>query len=144
MGNREAVGLINVDTKESPRHVVRLLHQGYALGALIDTDSMRVRSMFVPAFGRPSNTPVGQTILGLKTGAGFVPIACVREGKRYKIIVKPEVVVERSDDFEKDVYIMTKKCTKALEEIIIEYKDQWIWLHDRWCTLPKGPIPYYD
>ncbi len=144
VNNREKMGVVNVDTKESPRHLLRLLHQGYALGVLIDTDSMRVRSMFIPAFGRPSNTPIGQSILGLKTGAGFIPLACVRDGKRYKLIIKPEVTIEKSGNFEKDVYNITKKCTRALEEIIREYRDQWIWFHDRWCTKSKEPIPYYD
>ncbi|SYZ74513.1 Lipid A biosynthesis lauroyl acyltransferase [Candidatus Zixiibacteriota bacterium] len=142
--NREKMGVVNVDTRESPRHLIRLLREGYAVGVLIDTDSMRVRSMFVPAFGRPSNTPVGQTILGLKTGAAFIPLACVHDGNRYKLIIKPEVTIENSGNFEKDVYNMTKKCTGALEEIITEFPDQWIWFHDRWCTTPKEPIPYYD
>ena len=138
--NRETMGLRNIDTQDSPRQMLKFLREGYALGVLIDTDSMRVRSEFIPAFGKLSYTPVGQTILGLRSGAGFVPIACVRAGKRYKVIVKPEVAVERSGDFNKDVYNITLKCTKALEEIINEHKDQWIWVHNRWLTRPKEPI----
>ena len=107
------------------------------MGVLIDTDSMRVKSAFIPAFGRLSWTPIGQSILGLKTGAAFVPMACVRIGKRYKIIIKPEIVIESTGDFDKDVYNVTKKCTEALEEIINEYKDQWIWIHNRWHTRPE-------
>jgi len=103
----------------------------------IDTDSKRVRGQHIPAFGRLSNTPVGQTILGLKTGAGFVPVACVRFGQGFKIIVKPEITVERSNNFDKDVYNITKRCTAALEEIINEYRDQWIWIHNRWLTRPE-------
>lgn len=134
--NREAVGLVNIDTQDSPRRILKILREGYVLGVLIDTDSMRVRSEFIPAFGRLSYTPVGQSILGLRSGAGFVPAVCVRNGKRYKVIVKPEVVIERSGDFDKDVYNVTKKCTEALEEIINEHKDQWIWIHNRWLTQP--------
>jgi len=138
--NREGVGIVNIDTKDSPRRILSVMKDGYALGVLIDTDSMRVRSEFVPAFGILSNTPVGQTIIGLKTGAGFVPVACVRNGKRYKIIIKPEIIVELSGDFDKDVYNITARCTQALDEIIDEHRDQWIWLHNRWHTRPKEPI----
>jgi KDO2-lipid IV(A) lauroyltransferase len=134
--NREAVGLVNIDTQDSPRRVLKALKEGYALGVLIDTDSMRVRSEFVPAFGRLSYTPVGQSILGLKSGAGFVPMACVRKGSRYRVIVKPEVTIERGDNFEEDVYNITRKCTQALERIIDQYRDQWIWIHNRWLTRP--------
>jgi len=138
--NREALKVAMIDTRQSPRRVVRLLHQGYAIAVLIDTDSMRVRSMFVPAFGRLSNTPVGQSVLGLRTGAAFIPMACVRRGKNYRLIIRPEIVIERSDNFEKDVYNMTKKCTEVLEEFITEFKDQWIWMHNRWLTRPEKPI----
>lgn len=137
--NRESVGIVNIDTEDSPRKILKALKEGYALGVLIDTDSMRVRSEFIPAFGRLSYTPVGQSILGLKSGAGFVPMACIRNRGRYKIVVKPEIVVEPSGDFEKDVYNITKKCTEALEEIVNENKDQWIWIHNRWLTRPEEP-----
>lgn len=135
--NRESSGLVNVDTNDSPRRLLRLLHDGYILGVLIDTDSFRVRSKLIPVFGRLSNTPVGQSVLGLKTGAGFVPVACVREGKGYKIVVRPEVTIERSGDFEDDLYNITLKCTGELEKIIGVYKSQWIWLHNRWHTRPE-------
>jgi KDO2-lipid IV(A) lauroyltransferase len=134
--NRRALGLINVDTRESPRTLLKLLHDGYAIGVLIDTDSGRVRSEFVPAFGKKSRTPIGQSLLGLKTGAAFVPMACVREGNRYKVIVKPEIFPDNRDNFDQKVYNITWRCTQALEEIIDAYPDQWIWIHNRWRTRP--------
>jgi len=36
------------------------------------------------------------------------------------------------------VYNITKKCTEVLEQIVAEYKDQWIWIHDRWRTRPES------
>ncbi|UCD17875.1 MAG: hypothetical protein JSV44_02925 [Candidatus Zixiibacteriota bacterium] len=142
-GNREALGLVTIDTRDSPRKMFRFLKEGHVLGVLMDTDSFRVRSIFVPAFGRLSHTPVGQSILGLRSGAAFVPLACVRNGSRYKIVIKPEIIIERSDDFEKDVYNITRKCTEALEDIIDDYKDQWIWVHNRWHNRPEKSIPDY-
>ncbi len=134
VNNREKMGLVNIDTNDSPRKILKLLKDGYVLGVLMDTDSYRVRSEMIPVFGTPSNTPVGQSIIGLKTGAGFVPTACVRNGNRYKVIYKPEVTINRTDDFDADVYNITKKCTEVWEEIVGEHKDQWIWMHNRWAT----------
>ncbi len=142
--NRESMGMINIDTKDSPKKILQLLREGCMLGVLIDTDSMRVRSMFVPALGKLSWTPIGQSIIGLRSGAGFVPFACVRNKERYKIIIGPEVTIERTDDFDKDVYNMTKKCTEQWEKFVLEYTDQWIWMHDRWNTQPKEPTRYND
>ncbi|MCX6825785.1 MAG: hypothetical protein NTV06_00755 [candidate division Zixibacteria bacterium] len=138
--NRQLLNIAIIDTHDSPLKTMKLLKQGYAIGVLIDTDSFRVRSMFIPAFGRLSHTPIGQTIMGLRAGAGFVPAACIRQGKRYKVVIRPEVTIERTGDFEKDVYNMTWKCTQALETLITEYKDQWIWMHNRWLNRPQMPI----
>jgi KDO2-lipid IV(A) lauroyltransferase len=135
VANREAVGLTNIATTDSPKRVLKWLNAGRALGVLIDTDSSRVRSMFVPAFGRWSSTPIGQTILGLKTGAAFLPMACLRaEDNRYKVTVKPPLKIKPTGDFDADVYNVTLRCTQALEEIIDRHRDQWIWQHNRWRT----------
>ncbi|MEA1980670.1 MAG: lysophospholipid acyltransferase family protein [candidate division Zixibacteria bacterium] len=136
--NRTSMGLTNIATTDSPKKIIKWLKDGKAIGVLIDNDSFRVRSMFIPAFGKPSNTPIGQSIIGLKTGAAFVPMACVRSGDNcYKIIIKPEVTIEQTDNFDDDVYNITLKCTQALEEIINDHKDQWIWIHNRWHTRPN-------
>jgi len=133
--NREAVGLVTLPTTESPKRMLSWLKEGKVLGVLIDTDSHRVRGEFIPAFGRWSYTPVGQTVLGLHVGAAFVPVVCVRtEDDRYKVIACPEVTVDSSGDPEADVYNVTLKCTQALERIVRVYPDQWPWQHNRWRT----------
>ncbi len=144
VSNRESIGLTNIYTDDSPRKILKILHDGFVLGVLMDTDSFRVRSELIPFFGRLSNTPVGQSVLGLKTGAGFVPVACLRDGKGYKIVIKPEVIIERTDNFDRDLYNVTRECNRALEQIIREHKDQWIWLHNRWHTRPKEEEKQHD
>ncbi len=136
-GGREAVGLTVFPTTESPRKILKWLQDNGALGVLIDTDSMRVRGEFIPWFGREANTPIGQALLGLRTGSAFVPMACIRTpGDRYKVIVREEVSLEPSGDSLTDARLITAACVRELESIINEHKDQWIWLHDRWHTRP--------
>jgi KDO2-lipid IV(A) lauroyltransferase len=149
-GNRESAGLTVFSTTESPRRILAWLKQGNGLGVLIDTDSHRVRGEFVPAFGRWSYTPIGQSVLGLRTGSQFLPMACLRtENDTYRIIVRPAIRVEPSGDFDTDVYNVTLACTKELEGIIKDHPDQWIWHHNRWRTQreaaqPKLPIDRFE
>ncbi len=138
VGNRETRGLTNIATNDSPRRFYRWLKDGGAVGVLIDIDSIRVRSIFVPVFGRSALTPVGQTLIGLKADAAFVPMACVRTpSDRYRLIVRPEVRIERTGDIDRDAWLMTAACSAALEQLIDEYRDQWIWLKNRWLTSPR-------
>jgi KDO2-lipid IV(A) lauroyltransferase len=133
--NREAVGLTTIATTDSPKRIIRWLRDGKVLGVLIDTDSHRVRGEFIPAFGRWSYTPIGPTLLGLKTGAAFVPAVCLRTAdNRYKVIAKPAIDYQPTGDTAADVYRVTFRCTRALEEIIRENLDQWPWQHNRWRT----------
>ena len=136
--NRRAAGLVNIATTDSPRVIVKWLKEGGALGVLIDNDSMRVRGMHVPMFGRLANTPIGQSVLGLRTGAAFIPIACVRTpDDRYRLIIRPEVTIEPTGDQDRDVYAITHACTREVERFIREFPDQWIWFHNRWHTKPE-------
>jgi KDO2-lipid IV(A) lauroyltransferase len=135
--NRAAMGMTNIATTDSPRRMLKWLSGGGVVGVLIDTDSSRVRGMFMPVFGRPAQTAVGHTIMGLRTGAAFVPIACLRnDDDTYRIVVRPEITLEPCGDFERDVYNLTLKCSQAMERLINENKAQWIWLHNRWCARP--------
>lgn len=139
VGNREAMGLVNVATTDSPKRLLSWLRAGKVVGVLIDTDSFRIRGMHIPAFGRLSYTPVGQSLLAIKTGAAVIPLACVRmPDDRYKMIIKPEVFPDPDLAGADAVYDLTLKCTKALEEIITDMPDQWIWLHNRWHTRPQN------
>lgn len=137
--NRESVGLTNIATTDSPKQIFRWLQSGKALGVLIDTDSGRVRGEFVPFFGILANTPVGHAKIGLKVGAAFIPMACVRTANnRYRIIVRPAIEPPVGLSPEKAVLAVTALCSKALEEIIDTHRDQWIWLHNRWNSRPPN------
>jgi len=139
VGNRSAAGVTNISTTASPREVIKWLRGGGILGVLIDTDSFRVRGRFIPSFGRLAFTPIGQSILALRTGAAVVPLAFLRTAdNRYRLVIKPEVHVEPSDDRDQAAYELTLKCTRELERIIDEDPAQWIWLANRWRT--KAPL----
>ncbi len=136
--NRSAVGLTNLPTTTSPRELLRWLKSNGALGVLIDTDSFRVRGEFINWFGRPAKTPIGPFILGLKAGAPFVPMACVRTADGgYHVIVREQINIPRTDNFETDARRVAEACVRQLEEIILQYPDQWIWVHNRWHNRPE-------
>lgn len=139
VGIREAVGLKNVLTTDSPRVLLGWLKKNGVVGVLIDTDSFRVRSEFIDWFGRPAWTPIGQALLGLRVGSAFVPLACVRRpDDGYHIIIREQVRVEPTGDAEADAIRITEACVRELETIIDAYRDQWIWLHNRWRTRPPA------
>lgn len=135
VANREAMGLTNIAVGDSPRKLLGWLKEGGVVGALIDFDSISIRSDFVPVMGRMALTPVGQSLIGLRAGAAFVPIVCVRSpGDCYRIIIRPEVAIRPTGDDDADALTITAACSRELDELILSYPDQWPWLKNRWLT----------
>ncbi len=138
VSNREAMGLTNISTTDSPIRIMKWLKKNKGLGVLIDTDSHRVKSEFIEWFGKPANTSVGQTILGLKAKTCFLPMACIRiDDNHYHIIIRPIIDTPLTGDISIDTIEITTAGVRELEKIINDYKSQWIWLHDRWHNQPE-------
>lgn len=138
VANRRTMGIENIYSNSSPQIIMRYLREGYALGILIDIDSFRVTGELTPFFGRPAKTPTGPTQLGLITGAAFLPIFCISQPEnKYKIIIGPELEIESRERSRENVYRITCQMTQVIENIIREYNDQWIWMHNRWHTRPE-------
>jgi len=136
--NREKMGITNFYASENPIGVVRWLKSGGAVGVLLDTDSKRAKGEFIPVFQRMAKVPVGQSIIAQRLGAAMIPMACIRTSKnRYKVIIKPEIPIIDSRDPRKDIYRITELTTRNLEDLIREYPEQWIWMHNRWKTPPE-------
>jgi KDO2-lipid IV(A) lauroyltransferase len=136
--NRSNMGVLNVRTDDSPLTILRHLKNGYAIGFLIDTDSFRVAGELIPFFGRPAKTPVGPTQLGLMAGAAFMPVFCISfPGGKYRLIFGEELRPDSLDRSRENVYRITSQMTKIIENMIRQYPDQWIWMHDRWHTKPE-------
>jgi len=57
---------------------------------------------------------------------------------------EPPIELIRTGDMERDVVENTQRFTKVIEDIIRKYPDQWVWVHRRWNTRPKGEPPVYD
>ena len=134
---RQKGGVANFYASDSPVGMVKCLKSGGAIGVLIDTDSSRVRGEFIPVFDRPAKVPVGQSIMALEMGIPLIPLACIRNGSdRYRVIIKPEIPINRTNDEKKDIYNTTLACSRELEKLIRQFPDQWIWMHNRWKSKP--------
>jgi KDO2-lipid IV(A) lauroyltransferase len=112
------------------------------LGILIDQNVSMVEGVFVDFFGRPACTTTGLALLALHTGAPVIPGYVVRmDDGRYRFIFEEEVELVRTGDREQDVLINTQKYTRIIEDTVRKYPDQWLWVHQRWKTVPAGEYP---
>lgn len=131
---------------ESARAVLKALHGGGVVGILADQNTLPEEGVFVDFFGKTACTTTGIARLALHTGAAVVPGYAFWDAtdKKYKLRFEPAAEVVDTGDSERDVFDNTQRFAKIMEEIIRKFPDQWVWVHARWKTRPKGEPPLYE
>lgn len=119
------------------RRSLGALRQNKILALFADQNKAK-GGVFVDFFGRPAGTVVGPAVMALRTGAPVVPIFNVRQGvNKHKVIIGPPVEFEISGNQDKDIFTVTAKITKVIEEFVRRYPTHWWWFHNRWKAKPK-------
>jgi Kdo2-lipid IVA lauroyltransferase/acyltransferase len=142
---RTRFGNQTIDKKMAARRALRVLREGGWLGILADLNTHPKEGVFVPFFGRLACTTTGAATFALRTDAAVIPIAAVwrKERKRYLIYLDREVELIRTGDDNRDVEINTARFTDAIERMVRQYPEQYLWIHRRWKTRPPGEPAIY-
>jgi KDO2-lipid IV(A) lauroyltransferase len=142
---RTRLGSRTLDKKQSAREMFRLLKRGEILGVLADLNAQEREGTFVDFFGVPASTTTSIARLALKTNALVMPGFAVWDETKQKYVVnlEPPVEYERTDDDEQDVKKLTQDITRVVEKYVRAYPEQWLWVHKRWNTRPKGEAGLY-
>jgi Kdo2-lipid IVA lauroyltransferase/acyltransferase len=119
------------------RDMLRVFRDNGLLGLLIDQDT-KVRSVFVPFFGRPASTPGAAGDLVARTGAPLLAPFIHRRADGRHVIQIRRLTITPTGDAEQDSRLFTAAATQAIEQAIRQNPEQWVWLHRRWRTQPDG------
>jgi len=146
--------------RSSIKDVVRVLKANHIIGMMPDQDIDSLDGVFVEFFNRPAYTPVGPAALAVMTGASIVPCFCLRQGRRFRIVIEEPIAVPRTGDrgghYAKGVVAeevpggeagrdraqnlaaITQAWSRVVESHIRSHPHQWVWMHRRWKTQPAG------
>ena len=129
---RARQGTSVVERGQAARPIIEALRKNGVVAILPDQNTdPDIDGIFVPFFGKPAGTVLGPGVIAERTGADAISVVCVRTGPcRYKIIVGDVLVPEPG--YERKGEGMIRAVNAALEKVIREYPEQWLWFHDRW------------
>jgi KDO2-lipid IV(A) lauroyltransferase len=123
-------------TTTSIKKSLNCLHRNEILYLVAD-EQQRRGGIPVPFFGQKAFTPSGPALFSLKTGAPILPMFVLRKNRiQWTLVIGHPIEIERTSDEKKDIEALTAKFTKAIEDFIRRYPNQWTWLNRRW-KLPK-------
>jgi KDO2-lipid IV(A) lauroyltransferase len=130
---------------ESARALLKILKEAGTVGILADQNTMPEEGAFVDFFGKSACTTTGIARVALHTDAAVVPGYAYWDSTigKYRLRFEPAVELIRTGDTERDVFVNTQKFAKVIESIIRKHPEQWVWVHARWKTRPKGEAELY-
>lgn len=145
MGLREKSGLRILYKKGVSMLADDILNSRGSLSWVADQDAGR-KGFFVDFFGRPASTFKSIALLGMRHNAPIIVAYALRLGPCYKFEVGIQRVVTPDEWADKDnpQLWITQEYTKALEELVREHPEQYLWVHRRWKHRPKGESPAPD
>lgn len=142
---RMRFGNQTIDKLAAARAMVKLLRSNGVLGLLPDLNTLDAEAIFVNFFGAPAATNFIMAKLALRTKAPIIPIFAPwnEEKRKYQLLIQPPICFAPSGDEEEDVRQLTTKLSQHIESQIRRYPGQWLWIHKRWKTRPKGEPAIY-
>ncbi len=134
-----------IDKTKSARTMFRLLDNGEMLGVMADLNAQEREGVFVDFFGIPASTTTSIARLALKTDSIVMPVFAVWNEEKQKYVVHFEQPIEfiKGENDNENVRILTQKVTNAVEKYVRRFPEQWMWIHKRWNTRPKGEKGLY-
>ncbi|HEY8562352.1 MAG TPA: lysophospholipid acyltransferase family protein [Pyrinomonadaceae bacterium] len=142
---RTRFGSVTLDKTKSARTMFRMLEAGELLGILADLNVQEKEGVFVDFFGVPASTTTSIAKLAIKTNAVVLPAFAVWEETKGKYVVylEPPVEYEAADNSPENIRELTQNVTNVVEKYVRRYPEQWLWIHKRWNTRPKGEKSLY-
>lgn len=99
---------------------------------LIDQYAIGKNRVDVPIFGTPAPTQVGGVRYPQEFASPCLVSACVYEGNKLKVFVRPPVFIEPKGSAEETFTYWLTLFTAQYEEWIEQYPEQWTWGHRRY------------
>jgi Kdo2-lipid IVA lauroyltransferase/acyltransferase len=142
---RTRFGNQTIDKLSAARSMLKMLRSKRVLGLLPDLNALDAEAIFVDFFGVPAATNFIMAKLALRTNSPIIPIFAPwsEEKQKYLLDIGTPISFEPTGDEDRDVRELTAKLSKHIEDVIRRYPGQWLWIHKRWKTRPKGEPSIY-
>ena len=142
LGVRERQGQRIIDKKGATTEVAPLLARGGAVGFIADQNAGS-KGMFVDFFGRKASTYKSIGLLAMEYEVPVVIGYARRLDGRFRFRVGVQDIIYPADwqDQPDPLRYITQRYTKGIEDFVRKDPGQYLWVHRRWKTRPKGEAP---
>jgi KDO2-lipid IV(A) lauroyltransferase len=142
LGVREKKGQRIVDKKGATTDVTALLGQGGTVCFIADQNAGK-KGMFVDFFGRKASTYKSIGLLAMEYDVPVVIGYARRAEDKFLFDVGVQDIIWPADWKSQDdpLRYITQRYTMGIEDFVRADPGQYLWVHRRWKTRPKGEEP---
>jgi KDO2-lipid IV(A) lauroyltransferase len=142
LGVREKRGQRIIAKKGATAEVPDVLARGGAVGFIADQNA-GTKGVFVDFFGRKASTYKSIALLAMEYNVPIVVGYARRMNDRFNFRVGTTDLIRPEDwkDQDNPMLYITQRFTTAIEKFVSEDPGQYLWVHRRWKTRPKGEAP---
>ena len=130
---RKSFGNDVIHKRRALPKIARALRDGKHTGLLIDIKSNSRQGVPVTFFDQKIHALKSSAYLQIKLGVPVVPTTLIRvASKRYKLIVSDPIEwADNGQPESEQISELTQIHQTAIEKLIRQYPDQWLWMHNR-------------
>jgi Kdo2-lipid IVA lauroyltransferase/acyltransferase len=142
LGVRERKGQRIVDKKGATADITRTLEGHGTVGFLADQNA-GPKGLFVDFFGRRASTYKSIGLLAMQYDVPIIIGYARRISTTFQFEVGSQDIIFPEDWKQQDqpLQYITQRYTKAIEDFVAAEPGQYLWIHRRWKTRPKGEAP---
>lgn len=141
LGVRERKGQRIIAKKGATTEVTELLEQNGAVGFIADQNAGS-KGVFVDFFGRKASTYKSIALLAMEYQVPVVVGYAQRIADRFHFHIAAETIIYPQDWQTQDdpLRYITQRYTRAIEDFVRRDPSQYLWIHRRWKSRPKGEV----
>jgi KDO2-lipid IV(A) lauroyltransferase len=141
-GVRERTGQKIIAKKGATQEIVEVLDNHGVVGFIADQNAGS-KGLFVDFFGRKASTYKSIALLAMQYEVPIVVGYARRLGERFRFQVACQDIIWPADWKAQDepMKYITQRYTRAIEDMVREDPSQYLWVHRRWKSRPKGEEP---
>lgn len=142
---RTAMNMGGVETRNTMDQIFAGLKRGESLVLALDQNMKKEKGVFIDWMGKKASSVKSTAYIVRESGAAVIPGYMVQLGpKEFKVILGDELPwLHCPEDPEKELMMNNQNQADAVQKIILEHPELWLWIYKRWKVCPDGETNPY-
>ena len=134
---RSANGVKTIEKAQAGNEILKLVRAGWCVGVLADQNPHE-SAVPVRFFGVETWGTAAPAMLAARAKAPIHVVAMVRQPDgAYVFRISPPLELATGGNARANLLENSQRCQDALEALVREHPEQWLWMHRRWKPRPR-------